>query len=229
MKKLKIILHLIIAVLFILELVSRWNGNHNLEYLVKPWLLVWIGAYFFVFAKKRDLVPLALLAFLFSWAGDMFLMVAHTSEMLFFAGVGGFFVAQLFYIVLFLKSGRESGEKGFIARYPLWALPFVAYLVSILWLLVGNMQGIMIPVIVIYAFSLIGMSIAAFNRKGRVSPESFRLLFAGSLFFVVSDSMIAINKFYAEFNRSSFLVMLTYFIAQYLIMRGLLAESGEKE
>ena len=229
MKKIKIVLHLLILVLFVLELISRWNGNHNLEYMVKPWLMVWIGTYYFLFAFKRDLVALAMGAFFFSWVGDMFLMVAHTNELLFFAGVGGFFISQLFYISLFLRSGRESGSRGIIARHPVWTLPFIIYLVAILWLLIGNMEGIMIPVIVIYAFSLIGMSLAAFNRFGKVSARSFWLLFTGSLFFVVSDSMIAINKFYAEFNRSSFLVMFTYFIAQYLIMQGLLEESGEKE
>jgi uncharacterized membrane protein YhhN len=71
------------------------------------------------------------------------------------------------------------------------------------------------------------MSMSALNRKGLVSTNSFRLVFFGSVFFVISDSMIALNKFYADIPRSSFLIMLTYFVAQYLIMMGLIAEKKD--
>lgn len=224
MKNLKKLLHLIIIVLFILELVSRWSGNHLLEYYTKPWLMAWIAIYFLIFSTRTDYRVVAVLAFFFSWVGDMFLMLAHTNELLFFAGVGGFFVAQLFYVYLFTFYSGSLSVKGFIRRYPLFSLPFIIYLAVILFILLPRMEGVMIPIIIIYAISLIGMSLAALNRRGKVNQRSFWLLFAGSLLFVASDSMIAINKFYAEFSRSSFLVMLTYFTAQYLIMQGLLAD-----
>ena len=80
------------------------------------------------------------------------------------------------------------------------------------------------PVIIIYAFSLILMSMMALNRSGRVGARSARLVFLGSLFFLLSDSMIAVNKFHAAIPLAGFLIMITYITAQYLIMRGLILE-----
>jgi uncharacterized membrane protein YhhN len=72
--------------------------------------------------------------------------------------------------------------------------------------------------------ALIGMSVAALNRKGRVGHSGYALVFAGSVLFVASDSMIAINKFHTAIPLSGFWIMLTYITAQYLIMRGLILQ-----
>jgi uncharacterized membrane protein YhhN len=179
-----------------------------------------------IFSTRKDYRLAAVSAFFFSWVGDVFLMVAHLNELLFFAGVGGFFIAQVLYIRLFLKFSGDGVKRGFIYSKPIWAIPVLLYLAIILIILIKNMEGVMIPVIVVYAISLIGMLLAALNRRGRVNRCSFRYLFIGSLLFVLSDSMIAINKFVVEFPKSSFLIMLTYFIAQYMIMQGLLRDNG---
>jgi uncharacterized membrane protein YhhN len=41
---------------------------------------------------------------------------------------------------------------------------------------------------------------------------------------VISDSMIAIDKFYTQIPLAGFWIMITYISAQYLIMRGLARE-----
>ncbi len=68
------------------------------------------------------------------------------------------------------------------------------------------------------------MSMMALKRSGRVGDSSFKLVFAGSLLFLLSDSMIAFNKFHSDIPMAGFLIMLTYIAAQYLIMRGLILE-----
>jgi uncharacterized membrane protein YhhN len=150
-------------------------------------------------------------------------MIAHLNGLFFNAGVGGFFLAQLAYIKIYTEN-IKSDNKGLVLDKPVLLIPFAIYLASILFLIIGNLKGLMIPIIVIYSVSLILMSVFALNRRGLVSERSFKLVFIGSLLFVLSDSMIAINRFYAEFQASSFLIMLTYFIAQYLIMYGLIVE-----
>ena len=165
-----------------------------------------------------------ILAFLFSWVGDMFLMMAHTNELLFYAGVGGFFFAQIFYIITFLKVSGDQTIVGYLKCNPVWIIPFIIYLGIMLLILKPGMEGVMVPIITVYAISLIAMSAAALNRKFRVGQQSFKLVFIGSVFFVISDSMIAINKFAFAFERASFFIILTYLIAQYMIMRGLLKE-----
>jgi uncharacterized membrane protein YhhN len=223
MKRINLLLHLLIVPLFAAELVSRWNGYHTFEYFIKPWLMIWVALFFYLNTRGTGRSAFIYLAFLFSWVGDLFLMAAHSNEMLFYAGVGSFFLAQLSYIRVFiLLPGTVT--RGFVFAKPVRALPFLLYLVAMLALIMGGMKGIMIPVIIIYAVSLITMSMAALNRKGIVSKASSNLVFAGSVLFVISDSMIAIDKFFTAIPKGSFFIMLTYFIAQYLIMQGLIRE-----
>lgn len=224
MKKLKLFLHILIIPIFLLELYSRWHQNITLEYIAKPWLMIWIIIYFLIYSERVKSRAAILLAFIFSWVGDMALMMANTNEELFYAGVGGFFISQLFYIYSFYKVSGDKSKEGYLKARPLLILPFVLFLAGILLILIPDMEGIMLPIIIVYALSLIGMSLAALNRKGRVSLVSYQLVFYGSLLFVLSDSMIAVSKFTYSFPRAQFLIMLCYFSAQYLIMSGLLKE-----
>jgi uncharacterized membrane protein YhhN len=213
-------LHLGFAVIALVELAGRLTGSILLEYVSKPLIMVWMAVFFLIFKENRTMVRAVLMAFLFSWAGDMFLMFSWKNELFFFAGVGGFFLAQITYIIIFIRF-REEKTRGFLQSKPIFAILFVLYLGGILAALIPRMEGIMIPVIMIYAVSLIGMSMAALNRKFRVSEESFLPVFAGSVFFVLSDSMIAIDKFVIGIPMAGFWIMITYMTAQYLIMRGL--------
>ncbi len=225
MSKRNLILTVLFAIIVIVELLGRLLNNVSLEYPVKPLIMIWISIYFTLNSRKRSLLTGVLIAFFFSWIGDMLLMFSggYNNEMLFYAGVGGFFLAQIAYILVFIRN-KENGIKGFLLRNPFWIIPLLGYGVAIYLFLFPGLEGLMIPIILIYALSLIGMSLAALNRRDRVGRKSFQLVFTGSLFFVVSDSMIAINKFHSEIPYAGFLIMLTYIVAQYLIMSGLILE-----
>jgi uncharacterized membrane protein YhhN len=218
-----LLLHLVFAIIILVELTGRLVDNINLEYLVKPLIMIWVAVYFVIFKKKKTFAVPVLLAFFFSWLGDNFLMLSGKNELFFFAGVGGFFCAQITYIYTFSRYS-EKGGKGYLQKNPLLALVFLAYLAGILSLLFPGLEGIMKPIIIVYALSLIGMSMMALNRKGRVGRRSYLLVFTGSILFLISDSMIALDKFYSEFWLAGFWIMITYIAAQYLIMRGLILE-----
>jgi uncharacterized membrane protein YhhN len=64
----------------------------------------------------------------------------------------------------------------------------------------------------------------ALNRYGNGHPLSFSLVFTGSLLFVCSDTMIALNRFILPLPYEGLLVMSSYIAAQYLIMRGILKQ-----
>jgi len=207
------------------ELTGRITGDIRLEYASKPLIMLWIALFYILNAKHPGMRAPVLLAFFFSWTGDLLLMFSggYNNEMLFYAGVGGFLVAQLFYIGVFLRFASNS-TKGFLVKDPLPALPLLGYLVAIYLILLPGLKGVMIPVILIYAVALVGMSVAALNRKGRVAYASYAMVFAGSVLFVASDSMIAFNKFHTEIPMAGFWIMLTYIAAQYLIMQGLIRQ-----
>lgn len=216
-------LHLILVVIVIIELTGRLTGNINLEYLVKPLIMIWMAVFFIIFKTKKGFTVPVLIAFFFSWIGDNFLMFSGLNELFFFAGVGGFFIAQLAYIYIFTVYS-ENGGQGYLRKNLILGFLFIAYIAGFFYLLYPGLEGIMKPIILLYAISLIAMSMMALNRSGRVNRASFLLVFVGSCLFVISDSMIAFNKFYMEFSQAGFWIMVTYIAAQYLIMRGLILE-----
>ncbi len=218
-----LLLHLFFALVVLVELTGRFMDNIQLEYMVKPLIMIWIALFFLMHKKKAEFTLPVLMAFFFSWLGDIFLMFSARSELFFFAGVGGFFCAQITYIYTFARYSEKSG-KGYLRKKPILIIFFLAYVAGILYLLFPGLEGMMKPIIILYALSLILMSMMALNRKDRVGHKSFLLVFVGSVLFLFSDSMIALDKFYSEFWLAGFWIMITYISAQYLIMRGLILE-----
>jgi uncharacterized membrane protein YhhN len=47
-----------------------------------------------------------------------------------------------------------------------------------------------------------------------------RWMMIGALLFVISDSILAINKFYQSFEMANILIMLSYGFAQFYIVKG---------
>lgn len=224
-KHTSLVLHLVLLIIVVIELAGRYSDNIRLEYPVKPLIMIWMAIYFLIFSKKKNFTAPVLLAFFFSWVGDNFLMFSAKNELFFFAGVGGFFLAQLTYIFIFVRYCEEN-RQGYLRKNPLFIILFLLYVGGIYYVLLPGLEGIMKPVILLYALSLMGMSMMALNRRGRVNPPSFRYVFIGSILFLLSDSMIAINKFAIEIPLAGFWIMITYISAQYLIMRGLVYENS---
>jgi uncharacterized membrane protein YhhN len=222
-KNTSLLMHLLFAVIVIIELTGRLVDNIQMEYFVKPLIMIWVAVYFMRNKKKSVFTVPVLIAFFFSWLGDNLLMLSEKNELFFFAGVGAFFCAQLTYIFVYTKFG-ENREKGYLQKNLWISLFFMAYVAAMLVLLFPHMEGMMKAIIAVYALSLMGMSMMALNRSGRVGTLSFKLVFVGSLLFLLSDSMIAFDKFHSEIPLAGFLIMTSYIAAQYLIMRGLILE-----
>lgn len=164
---------------------------------------------------------LLLAALVFSWLGDVALMFLHISPHFFIAGLLAFLIAHILYIVLFGKSFNKevSASKG-----PL-LLGFASislYLVSLGVILFPLLGEMLVPVAV-YALTISSMlAFAWFGHFGWPAGARYWVL-AGAAIFVVSDSFIALNKFYAPVPQSAFWVMSTYIVAQYCIVRGVMS------
>jgi uncharacterized membrane protein YhhN len=76
-----------------------------------------------------------------------------------------------------------------------------------------------IPVLA-YSLVLATMSLSAQNLYGLIQNKAYAWLVPGTVLFVISDSLIAFNKFGHPIPDASFLIMGTYILAQYLIYEG---------
>ncbi|HEY0678790.1 MAG TPA: lysoplasmalogenase [Chitinophagaceae bacterium] len=159
-------------------------------------------------------------ALFFSLAGDVSLLFESRHPLFFMAGLGCFLIAHVFYIVAFAGVRKLESRQGSHLR-PKWSWIFgvLAYLIILLYVLLPYLGELMIPVI-IYAFVLCAMLLTVVHafRKPFVKPGIICL--AGALFFVLSDSLLAINKFYSGFAFSGIAIMFTYACAQYFLVTG---------
>jgi uncharacterized membrane protein YhhN len=84
-----------------------------------------------------------------------------------------------------------------------------------------------IPV-TIYGIVITGMVISAVSRFGKVNDSSYLLVFLGALLFLISDSLIAFNRFKQPFPAAGLSIMITYIFGQFLIIAGMLKQYREK-
>jgi len=220
----------LILFLFLIIVVGDLTGElfqiKWMDYIFKPFILIWIGGYFLLHAKNidRKVVQLAVFAFVFSWFGDMFLMFGEKGFIFFISGIAAFLVAQVFYVFLFLRTINLSGKKPFLKKKPYFLIAYIAYGLIIYIILYNHLDEILKVAVFVYMVTLLSMSSMALNRFGNGHPVSFRYIFIGSILFVISDSLIAINKFLVPIPYEGIFIMTTYISAQYLIMRGLLKQ-----
>ncbi|MCK0189079.1 lysoplasmalogenase [Arenibacter sp. F20364] len=205
--------------LVLLDLVMGFMSFEGLRQLTKPLILFSLILFFGMNGKNlpKKIYGYTLIALSFSLMGDILLLYDYLSTMYFMLGLIAFLIAHISYSVVFLMQGKPIVKKELIIVSGL----FLAYGTSLFILLMDNLGTLKIPVI-IYILGILAMAITAYSRKDHVGPTSFKLVFIGAMFFILSDSILAVNKFLIEVPGAHVLVMGTYASAQYLIVSGLL-------
>ncbi|MBP93066.1 MAG: lysoplasmalogenase [Flavobacteriaceae bacterium] len=209
-------------ILFCLILVAEvFTGIYFpfVHYFVKPALLLSLIIFYF---NRNLTIPnkikqLTLSALVFSLLGDILLMFVDQSEHFFTLGLVAFLTAHVFYILVFLKRRNANKKPTF------FSIILLLYGVLLFYLLKNNLGNLLLPVI-IYMLVILTMAPTAYLRKGTVPNSSYKLVFIGAILFMVSDSLLALNKFYEPLPYSNFSIMFTYAFAQLCIVFGLLKE-----
>jgi uncharacterized membrane protein YhhN len=159
----------------------------------------------------RARARLLTLALLFSAAGDVFLAI--DGERLFVPGLASFLLTHLIYAAIFVQSSRTSRTSltGW-RKVALVAVPvFAASFASVLFPKLG---GLVAPV-VIYMIVIVTMAVLSLRLNSWMVP-------VGAMFFVASDSLLALGKFLWNAPWISPAIWITYALAQLLIVFGLL-------
>jgi alkenylglycerophosphocholine hydrolase len=138
--------------------------------------------------------------------GDV--LLALEGNKYFIYGLGSFGFAHVMYILALFRDVILKRKRSFVC------LIFIVYALSIGLLLLPNLNNMLIPVI-IYLSLLTFVGISSVLGKSNNS-----IVITGVMFFMISDSIIAINSFLIKVPNSSFWIMLTYFPAQFLIVFG---------
>jgi alkylglycerol monooxygenase len=155
-------------------------------------------------------------ALLFSLGGDVFLMLPGNVPVWglppFILGLASFLVAHIFYIALF-----RQGHAWFPSRRALAGVLSVgALMYAIVW--PGLADPILKSAVAAYVLVISLMAAQAIGRATVQGDTAARWVAVGACVFMVSDSLIAINKFVTPVALSSLWILATYYAAQLLIV-----------
>jgi uncharacterized membrane protein YhhN len=199
-----------------LEILAGTFGFREGVYITKPLIMLSIGIFYY-FQRKGNLKnhdKIMLVAFFFSMLGDILLMLGK--EEFFKFGLGSFMITHLCFIRVFYS---QNGRTNLYVRLAIFIFGTIVF--SIIKNQVSS--GLLVPVI-IYLLAISIMAICALERK--VNPESYRMVLIGAVLFMISDSLIAIDKFAFSIPYPTLLIMGTYVLAQYFIAVGFLKRNN---
>lgn len=192
-----------------------------LHYIAKPVLLpllmVLLATATPAVAGKR----IMLAALFFSWVGDMFLLAEDKNPLFFIFGLVSFLTTHILYIIYFLSI--RSNQISLLKKQPLLIAVVLAYGIALVWLLFPTLADLKIPVMV-YAAVICTMLLCSLHIYLKANKPANMFFVLGALLFVLSDSLLAINKFYQPFAFAGVYIMLTYCAAQYFIVTGFIKQ-----
>ena len=218
----------------LIELCSEAFGLEIIRYITKPLLM---PALVLVYSQKANKElqnnhKMMMAALIFSWVGDTVLMFTYISENFFLIGLVSFLITHVLYTITFSAQVRGNLVRSLKRGLPMIGILGI-YLAILLSILIPSISGnvktspFLIPVL-IYTAAISIMVVVAITRKGHVNDKSYLIVLTGAVLFMLSDSLIAINKFVSPLSYASLAIMALYIAGQYLIVSGYLIV-GDKE
>lgn len=184
------------------------KGVRRLFYLFKPLTMVLI---IMIGAIAGTPVPATykifiLAGLLCSLAGDVSLMFP---DKWFKAGLVAFLAAHVFYILAFKPGPGRPVSVGIF-------LPFMIFGLLMFRTLAPSLGALKLPVLV-YIAAITVMAWLAASRFIYAGGTRLLFAFAGAVLFLVSDSVLAYDRFAKKIGPAQIIILGTYFPAQLLI------------
>ncbi|MCB9195359.1 MAG: lysoplasmalogenase [Flavobacteriales bacterium] len=191
--------------------------------LLMPTLLIWLSTEIKTTSKFKLIIAFSIVG---AFLGDTFLMFVPYNELFFLLGLGSFLIGQVLYgwgFILNIKDSTANSSKPFNLSMVMLFLLFYGGLMTFLFpSLMAAKEGEFLVPVLIYGLAICFMGLTAAFRYKKVSQKSFAQALAGALMFVVSDTCIALDKFYFPngFPYAQAVIMILYCSAQYFLIKG---------
>lgn len=219
----KIFFYLFIAagLIVLFSLILDFEQGLYLQLLAIPAL----GLYFYFSIhqdlKLRKLLKYVLPAMLFSWMGDIFMIMPSQTEVNFLLGITIFIPANMAYILLYNKASDKLNGRSILRRKPGVTFPFMFCSIIIYYHIYPQLGEIAIPAAVFWIMLTL-MALSALYRYSKTNTPSFVMVIIGALLFIASSSVLFINRYYTPVPYSSFITFFSYLLAQGLIIEGII-------
>ena len=208
MKKTLIPIGIFISSLFYIFLVDTNNVWLLLITKLIPMILIILYASRQIHPTKSILIGLVFCA-----VGDALIIFS------FLPGLVAFLIGHLFYIYSFMKIGHFNWNRLYML------IPFTVFGAYIGYALITSLksngeEALILPVI-LYLVIISLMGFTAFQTQNKY-------LYFGSILFILSDTVLAWNKFIGDLLYSE-IIMITYYSAQFLIAQSLTVQNYKQK
>jgi uncharacterized membrane protein YhhN len=203
---------LFFVILFILNLVFL-DVMTSYRGVAKTLIMASLLGFYIAYVVKQD--QGFLLAMIFALFGDVFLL--FEGKTFFLIGLVCFLIMQVLYSITFY---RDRGLR----RLVWWFVPIVLIAMCVAIYLMPQLGDMKIAVC---AYSLAITLMAYFGIHRDPSSPGYAWVSGGVILFIISDMALAYSTFVGPYPGDNYLIMITYMIAQYTIVRGIVMANEE--
>lgn len=220
-KKFSILFFVVLAI----DIIVKINLNpFPYRYISKPPIILLLIFYYYFNTnekrkKKKLWVILALSCFLI---GDV-LIINYTNIIFLGASLLFFTLGKVF---LSLRLSHRSDFN--IIRLIPFSIVIFSYTVFIVGFLYSSLKNFFAPALLSFFISLLLIQFA-FLRKDVVGRVSYLYVFFGVVFYILNESMVAIETFKMDLPMQDVLIMLFYGTGVYLIILGIVKEHKKRD
>jgi len=180
-----------------------------LVYLFKPLatLFLILIAFFHWIENRSAYSQWIVIGLVFSFLGDVFLIWPNQY---FLPGLAAFLLTHVAYLVAFTRECR------FLVNFVLW-LAYLLVIVAFCSFLYPTVPtGLKVPVL-LYAILLATMAGQAMGNFLELRTASALRAAVGALLFLLSDLLLAFDRFHRPLLYATALILIPYYVGQYLI------------
>ena len=206
------------SVFFLLIILLQLSGilfNDVLAFFTKPFITISLVVLYLSSVKKANFWYVS--ALFFSFWGDTFLLF---KQEFFLFGLVSFLIAHILYI----KISANYLTKIPPSKIVFSSVPFIVAFGGVIYLINNSLGAMLFPVIIYGIIISTFGTITLINYLREKNTDNLWLLL-GAIIFIVSDSILAINKFHESKEIYGISIMITYIVAQYLICKAMIAKS----
>jgi uncharacterized membrane protein YhhN len=213
------ILFYTVSLLFLCTILFELQLAH---YIIKPMFMLMLIAFQYVQLPGRTSTFTKMVQFglFFSWIGDIALMFDEKIAILFVVGLGAFLIAHLGYAYAFIRNVKDSSLPFNVGSSLLMVVPFAAFTGLFFYYIKDGLPADLFIPVLAYTVVISAMGISSAWRKGHVQKPSYTWVLIGAILFILSDCVIAVNKFVIDFDYDAVLNMTLYLTGQFMITVG---------
>ena len=212
-KKIALFVFILVSVLDITGIIVK---EPSLLFLFKPFILLSLLFLYSSSVVTRN--KWYVMALIFSFFGDVFLL--YPGEFFFMMGLVSFLLAHFIFIKIVIGRIQKTSFIKIITSI----IPFFIVFGFLMFTLKDSLNKMLLPVVV-YGLTISTFGVISFIDFQNTKSKKSLFMLIGALVFMISDSMLAINKFYNAMHLFEVIIMITYILAQYLIYRSMILET----